>query len=161
CSDAALPAVKRPELARAVVERVNEVLPGTVLEIVAGKSQATLPDFYRAADLLLLTSANEGSPNVVKEALACNLPVISTRVGNVEELLEGLQNCHVCRDDPESLAVRVIEVLRSGVRTVSRERVASYSLECTSAAILEIYQEICKPDWKEARIGAGLERTSL
>ena len=140
---------------------MREAEPQTELVIVAGRAQETLPDFYNAADVLLLTSASEGSPNVVRESMACNLPVVSTRVGDVPELLSGQKNCHVCDADPAQLAARVIEVLRSGERTVSRERVASYSLGCTSAAILEIYRGICKPDWKEARIGAGLERTSL
>ena len=80
---------------------------------------------------------------MVKEALACNLPVVSTRVGDVPELLARLKNCHVCSADPKELSSKVVEVLRSRERTVSRERMAAYSLESTSAAILEIYRDVC------------------
>jgi glycosyltransferase involved in cell wall biosynthesis len=146
CSEAGLPAVKRPELARAVAAKVNEKLPRTRLEIVSGRPQQQLPAYYRAADLLLLTSASEGSPNVVKEALACNLPVVSTRVGDVPELLNGLQNCHLCDPDVDSLSESVIEVLRKRERTDSCEWMRRYSMEHTSAALLSLYGEICSPD---------------
>mgnify|MGYP003577712150 CR=1 FL=1 len=142
CSDAALPAVKRPELAKAVMDEVRRARPEAELKIVAGRPQGELPDYYNAADLLLLTSANEGSPNVVKEALACNLPVVSTRVGDVPELLAGLKNCHVCPPDPGEISAKVIEVLASKERTDSRNRMSAYSLERTSVALLEVYRDV-------------------
>jgi glycosyltransferase involved in cell wall biosynthesis len=142
CSDASLPAVKRPELAKAVVSQVNLRLPGTRLQIVSGRPQEALPDYYRGADLLLVTSASEGSPNVVKEALACDLPVISTRAGDIPELLAGLENCRVCNADVTSLASSIEEVLSRGARTHSRERMRTYSMSATSAALLGIYESI-------------------
>ena len=51
--------------------------------------------FYNAADAVLLTSKWEGSPNVIKEALACNCPLVSTDVGDVRERVEGLEGCYV------------------------------------------------------------------
>ena len=143
CADAALPAVKRPDLALAVLKEVKKTLPDAELKIVAGRPQEELPDYYNAADVLLLTSANEGSPNVVKEALACNLPVVSTIVGDVPQILSGITNCHFCSADPAELSSRVVEILRNGARTNSRDRMAAYSLERTSAAILEIYRDVC------------------
>jgi len=158
CSDAALPAVKRPELARAVMGEVRKALPEVELKIVAGRPQEELPDYYNAADVLLLTSANEGSPNVVKEALACNLPVVSTRVGDVEDLLAGLKHCHVCEADPVMLASRVVEALESRERTGSRERMACYSLEVTSRAILDTYREVLAPGPRGSKLTAPARR---
>jgi glycosyltransferase involved in cell wall biosynthesis len=157
CSDAALPAVKRPELAKAVVEEVKRVLPAAELKIVAGRPQGELPDYYNAADLLLLTSANEGSPNVVKEALACNLPVVSTRVGDVADLLAGLNNCHVCEADSGKMSAKVIEVLTSGERTNSRQRMSAYSLERTSLAILEVYRDVSSRVRAETSLTSTME----
>jgi glycosyltransferase involved in cell wall biosynthesis len=157
CADAALPAVKQPELARATLSRLKKTIPDVELRIVAGRPQEELPDYYNASDVLLLSSANEGSPNVVKEALACNLPVVSTRVGDVEELLAGLKNCHLCEADPEDLSGKLAEVLASGERTQSRARMEPFSLEQTSAAILEIYKELNPKSGKELELSSALE----
>lgn len=46
-------------------------------------------------DLLLMTSTIEGSPQIIKEAMACNRPIVSTAVGDVEDLLEGVKNSYV------------------------------------------------------------------
>lgn len=155
CSDAALPAVKRPELAKAVMEEVRRKLPTAEFKIVAGRPQEELPDYYNAADLLLLTSANEGSPNVVKEALACNLPVVSTRVGDVPDLLAGLKNCHVCKADAREISIKVIEVLTSRERTDSQHRMSAYSVERTSVALLEVYRDVSS----RVRTHSGLAST--
>ena len=44
------------------------------------------------------------SPNIVKEAIACNLPVISRDVGDVSERIEGIQNCYIVSNNPEEIA---------------------------------------------------------
>ena len=46
-------------------------------------------------DILLMTSTSEGSPQIIKEAMACNVPVVSTSVGDIETLLEGVNNCYL------------------------------------------------------------------
>jgi len=158
CADPELPAVKQPQLARAAVEFAKQTLPDVELRIVAGKPQAELPDYYNASDLLLLTSAHEGSPNVVKEAMACNLPVISTSVGDVPELLSGAQNCHVCSSDPVEIGASIVQVLKSGERSSSRGRMQEYSLDNTAATILEIYREVFSSDRTVAERDAQVER---
>ena len=158
CADPELPAVKQPQLARAAVESVKKTMPDVELRIVAGKPQAELPDYYNASDLLLLTSANEGSPNVVKEAMACNLPVISTPVGDVPNLLAGAHNCHVCGADPDEMSASIVQVLRSGERSSSREKMQEYSLDKTAATILEIYREVFSSDGAAAELAAQAER---
>lgn len=56
---------------------------------------SALPDWYNAADVVLLTSFYEGSPNVIKEALACCKPIVSTNVGDVAERTNGVEGCYV------------------------------------------------------------------
>ena len=50
-------------------------------------------------DILVLTSYFEGSPNIVKEAISCGLPVISVDVGDVKEQIDGIDNCQNYHND--------------------------------------------------------------
>jgi len=70
-----------------------------------------------ACDALVFTSMLEGSPNVVKEALACDLPVVSVPVGDVATRLRGVAGCELCADErPETIAAALERVLRRGGR---------------------------------------------
>lgn len=68
--------------------------------------------YYGAATALLLTSFHEGSPNVVKEAFACNCPVVSTNVGDVADNFKGLDGCFIAPFDVEGFADKIIEVIK-------------------------------------------------
>ena len=77
-----------------------------------------------ACDALVFTSMQEGSPNVVKEALACNLPVVSVPVGDVAVRLQGIEGCELCEDDaPETIAAALGRVLARESRIAGREAV--------------------------------------
>jgi len=87
------------------------------LQTVTGVPHKRMPTYMNAADALLLTSNREGSPDAVKEALACNLPVVSTDVGDVRERLEHVEPSAV-RTTEDGLADALEDVLRRG--TVER-----------------------------------------
>src|ERR1700744_4800779 len=73
--------------------------------ILINEERHLIPYFFNAASVHLLTSDFEGSPNSVKECMACNTPVVSTNVGNVKEMLEGAKNCFVSDSrEPDELA---------------------------------------------------------
>lgn len=73
--------------------------------VLTNTERSLIPVFLCASDLHLLTSDFEGSPNSVKECLACNVPVVSTPVGNVAELLSGIEGSYVSKSfEPEELA---------------------------------------------------------
>lgn len=77
-------------------------------------------DLLSSADCLLMTSISEGSPQVVKEALSCGLPVVSTPVGNVKEMIENVPNCYVSDtflvDELATLVKRSLEGNKNGIR---------------------------------------------
>ena len=58
-----------------------------------------IPNILNCADVFVFASFYEGSPNVIKEAIACNIPVISTDVGDVKNVLDGVDNCYIVKRD--------------------------------------------------------------
>jgi glycosyltransferase involved in cell wall biosynthesis len=100
---------------------------------------------YNAADLLLHTSASEGSPNAVKEALACELPVVATAAGDIPELLEGVYPSAVCESSPQALAAEIVRCLRIRSRSNGRERTAHLALEHVTARTLACYRSLGAP----------------
>jgi glycosyltransferase involved in cell wall biosynthesis len=103
--------------------------------------------YYSAADLLVMTSLHEGSPNTVKEAMACNCPVVSTPVGDVPFLLNGIQGCYVSSSDQQDFADninRAMEFARRFDRTAGRERLLALGLDSGTVAgrIRDIYEKV-------------------
>ena len=86
-------------------------------EVPAGQ----VPLMMSAADCLLMTSDVEGSPNVVKEAMACSLPVVSVEVGDVVERLRDVQPSRIVGRNPEELGRAVVEILETNRRSNGRE----------------------------------------
>lgn len=128
--------------AESVVAAVDDLLDTDVqLHAVHGVAHGRFPTYVNAADALVLTSDHEGSPTAVKEALACNLPVVSVDVGDVAAQVAGVRNAHVCRSD-EELVERLAEVLESGERSDGRERAEEFGLRRTGQRILAVYEEV-------------------
>ncbi|CAH0999524.1 hypothetical protein LEM8419_00824 [Neolewinella maritima] len=77
-----------------------------------GLSRTGVRDLMNRADCLLMTSTSEGSPQAVKEALSCGLPVVSVNVGDVASMLEGVPYCEVATTrDPQYLSASVLRTL--------------------------------------------------
>lgn len=136
--------VKNHDRALRVVRAVRERLDAPVaLKTLQGLPHERMPVYYAAADALLLTSDHEGSPNVVKEALACNLPVVSTDVGDVRERLDGVTPSAVCRTD-EELIDAVVSVLRAGGRSNGREAAREVSVERMGERLIDLYERVVR-----------------
>ena len=102
---------KRFGLAEAAVHELQKTRPEATLLHVSGVPPLEMPDYYRAADCLLLTSRTEGSPNVVKEALASGLPVVTVDVGDVRFWLERVEGSEIAAAEPVELAAAIARVL--------------------------------------------------
>jgi teichuronic acid biosynthesis glycosyltransferase TuaC len=140
----ALKSVKRIELIRQAMALVQLEEPSAELVIATRQPHDRIPIYMNACDTLVLASMAEGSPNVVKEAMACDLPIVSTAVGDVAELLGGVSGCHISERRPEDIADKLIRALRFGRRTRGRERLLRLGLDSHTIArrILAIYEEI-------------------
>ncbi len=100
-------------LAQTAFEQARKRVPDLRLLVCSRVPPNDVPLWMNAADVLLLTSVAEGSPNVVKEAMACDLPIVAVDVGDVREIVEGTRHCHVCTHDPAALATAVVAVIES------------------------------------------------
>ncbi len=136
---------KRFHLVEAAVKRVQLDMPEAELVLVSGQPHSVIPYYMNACDVLVLTSTHEGSPMVIKEAMACNLPVVSTDVGDVAQVIEGVEGCYLCRPDVEDIAEKILRVLRWGRRTNGREKIWPLSAEFAARQIVDVYNQLCPP----------------
>lgn len=136
--------VKRYALAEETTRIASAALGSPVaLMSVHGRPQRELADYMRAADVLLLTSSHEGSPNVVKEAIASNLPVVSVDVGDVRTRVAACSESLVSDDDsPRALAAAMTRVLQRGRRDNGRESLRSLDLPTVAVQIREVYESV-------------------
>ena len=103
-------------------------------------------------DMLLLPSKSEGSPQVVKEAMACNCPVVATDVADIAHLLHGVKNSYVTSFDPADVADKMARVIRSGERSDGLYRIQALRLSNPEVAetIYHIYCDILHLDYTAA-----------
>lgn len=102
---------KRFDLAQAAVAELAKRGVEARLLPVAGASHELMPTYYQAADCLLLTSNQEGSPNTVKEALCCDLPIVSVDVGDVAHWLGMSSGSALVSEDSKGVAEGLMKVL--------------------------------------------------
>lgn len=130
--------------AKRIVERLRSRLDEPVeLQTMSGVPHDRVPLYMNAADAALLTSKREGSPNTVKEALACNCPVIATDVGDVAERVDDVAHSTAASDD-DVLASTLLAALRAGERSDGREAVRDLRLERQLDRIEGVYRSVSR-----------------
>ena len=145
---------KRYALAEAAMTRLSQRLEAELV-VASGVPHVLMPCYMSACDALLVTSIIEGSPNVVKEALACNLPVVSVNVGDVQQRIGPVEGCVLCEDDsPETIASGLERILLAGRRVDGRRAVVDLD-ECAMAErTIAVYREAIA-SWARATRGRG------
>jgi len=117
--------------------------PDIEMKIVTGVPNKEMPVYYNAADIVLMTSRWEGSPNVIKEAMACNVPIVSTDVGDVRWILGDTANCQFANPEAQDIARKVMNALNGTKRSNGRDRIFHLELDAESIArsIIHMYHE--------------------
>ncbi len=139
-------AVKNASLAKETVKRTGE--KNLELLELKGYSRDEVTLLMCAADAMLMTSLSEGSPQVIKEALACGCPIVSVDVGDVKERIQGVSGCYVSTSfDPDELAslLKKALLIEEG-KTNGREKIFSDNLDNLQVAndIIAIYKAVLK-----------------
>jgi glycosyltransferase involved in cell wall biosynthesis len=134
--------VKRPELAHAAARILSYSGIEAEFHVLQDIQHSIVPVWLNASNVVLLTSLHEGSPNVVKEALACDVPVVSVDVGDVRERIEGIAGCYIALPEPGDLAAKLCMVYGGLQRVPGRINVQELSLERVALRLKEFYGEV-------------------
>lgn len=138
---------KRFELVEESLKVLKQRCPEAELVLVSGKPHSVIPVYMSACDVLVLTSRSEGSPMVIKEAMACNLAIVSTDVGDVAEVIAGIEGCYLLEPEPapEDVADKLLKVLQWRQRTNGRDKIKHLSSDSISRRVIAVYNELCSP----------------
>jgi len=138
----------RPEKNFKLAEDSVNLLNDSNIELVPvfNMPHSKVAEYMAAADVLILSSTNEGSPNVIKEAMASNLPIVTTDVGNVEWLLERVEGCFVAKNFE---AKEIAELLKKSLcfdKTKGRNKLIELNLDSKTVAhkLIELYKKYSK-----------------
>jgi glycosyltransferase involved in cell wall biosynthesis len=134
--------VKRPQLALAAFDAAARQRPELVLHSISGVPHEQIPLRMNAANVLLLTSTREGWPNVVKEALASNVPFVSTDVSDLGRIAAVEPSCVVMPADPEALAAGIIQSIDLQPSLSLRSHVEHMSLGRIAERLLAVYRAV-------------------
>jgi glycosyltransferase involved in cell wall biosynthesis len=151
--------VKRFDVADAAVRQlVREVSRAELLPVWRVENRE-MPWYYSAGDVMVLCSDSEGSPTSVKEALACNLPVVSTDVGDVREIMRRIAGVEIVEQTAESLAAALKRVLNrpAGFVFDGRTAMERYSQQKTVEAIVRVYRRVIEKRMTRHRPACGGE----
>lgn len=137
--------VKNTPLALEVFSRISKQMQNVNFVQIENKSPEEINLMMNAADCLLVTSLHEGSPNIVKEAMATNLPIVTVVCGDVEERLFNVKNSFISKDyNVDSLATLVIKVFDDGNRSNGWEKLKVDGLfdDIVAEKIIKIYEKL-------------------
>ena len=134
--------VKRPKLAQAAVNSFQRMGIRAEIHYLRGVPNNEVPVWLNGSNVLLVTSQHEGSPNIVKEALACNLSIVSVDVGDVSERVGGIEGCYIALPDQNDLAAKLLLVHAGKGKVSGRDKMKEFSLESIAGQLVTLYSEV-------------------
>lgn len=136
---------KNIELAKKAIELAKKEIPSLKLKVIFNVEHTEIIHEIKTSACILSTSKWEGSPNVIKESLACNRPIVATDVGDIAWLLADVEGCYVTDFNPEVIAGSIVKALnfnREKKYTNGLEKINQLQLDSRSIAkrIMKIYE---------------------
>lgn len=133
---------KNYQLLNAAIQILND--PQIEVHCMVDIPNEQTPIWYNAADVVVMTSLWEGSPNAIKESMACCRPIVTTRMGDVEKNLAGMEGCFIVGFDEEELAMKIRVVLDHIRLTAGRQRIDALGLSTVMIAhrIENLYTQV-------------------
>jgi glycosyltransferase involved in cell wall biosynthesis len=95
---------------------------------------------------------------VVKEAMACNLPVVAFPTGDVAEVIGNTDGCYLCSQDPSEVAEKLYLALSQPRRTNGREMIENMEQGNIARRIIAVYQETLEEKGHRLYVGRRLAK---
>ncbi len=131
--------IKNYPLAKEAIKLVDEEIEFLELK---NRDRYEVNLLLNGCDLLLLTSLAEGSPQIIKEAMACNCPIVSTDVGDVRNLISDIEGCYLTSFDSEDVAAKIKQAMKFGRRTNGRENIGQLDNRIIAEKVFQVYQKV-------------------
>jgi len=131
--------IKNYKLAKQAVDLCEDI---TIFELMKGYTRDEVNLLINASDFVFLTSICEGSPQIIKEAMACNCPIISTDVGDVRDVIGKTAGCYVTGFEPNEIADKITKVLSFGKQTDGRTVIQHLDLGRIAQRVIKIYKKV-------------------
>lgn len=143
---------KRYALVEQAMRIIGEHAADVDLLTVVGQPHNVIPTYMNAADVFAMTSTLEGSAQVVKEAMACNLPTVATDAGDNWDVLGDTEGCYRTSADPADIAARLEQAISPPRRTAGRDRVMRFGLEMTARSVVSVYEKAVANSSRKERV---------
>jgi len=138
-------AMKNYSLAKTAIQLISR--NNINLIELKGYERSEVNYLLNACDLFLLTSKSEGSPQTIKEAMACNCPIVATDVGDIRKIISDTEGCYIASFEPEDIAEKILLVLKFGKRTNGREKIKRFDNLLIAEKIYSVYEKCCKQSY--------------
>lgn len=139
--------LKRFDLVEQAAALLKAEFPDVQVLAIHNEPHENIAAYMNACDVMVLTSKREGAPVAIREAMACNLPIVSVDVGDVAEVIKGTEGCYLVKHDAADIAEKLALVLRSRQRTNGRLAAQKMSLDQSAAQVAAIYSKIVQPQY--------------
>lgn len=134
--------LKRFDLVEQAVAILKEEFPDIQVLAIYDKPHEAVALYMNACDAMVLASDTEGAPNAIREAMACNLPLVSVDVGDVADIIRDTEGCYICKRTPDDIAAKLAQVLKARKRTNGRLAVSGLDLSKAAVDVATVYQEL-------------------
>lgn len=132
--------IKNFKLAQQALSLIN--VDYEIIEL-KNKSREEVNILLNAVDFLLLTSFSEGSPQIIKEAMACNCPIVATDVGDIKEIIDNTEGCYITTFDPIDVSEKInkaVEYAKTKGKTNGRIKIKQFDNKIIAKKVYNVYK---------------------
>lgn len=143
CADPAWPR-KGFDILAGAVKLMRSYNPNIEIVVANGMPHERVVLYMNACDVLAVPSSLESGPYVVKEAMAVNLPVVATDVGDVQQIIARTAGCAIAERTSDDFATKIWQSLERKQRTTGRQDIAHLSRDRLAQRIVAVYGRVLR-----------------